>query len=64
LAFQTKPEYFDFWAISRGQLINAGLLSEHIEVAERCTVCESRHFFSYRGEGTTGRMAAVLSWKG
>jgi YfiH family protein len=61
-AFSRKPEHFDFWAISQWQLLNAGLLAEHIEVARRCTVCEPDQFFSYRAERVTGRMAAVLAW--
>lgn len=61
--FQSSPRYFDFWAITRWQLIGAGLRPEHIEAAERCTVCETGDFFSYRGERTTGRMAAVIGWK-
>jgi YfiH family protein len=61
--FQTKPQYFDFWAISRRQLMEAGLRPERIEIANRCTVCESGDFFSYRGEKTTGRNAAVLAWR-
>lgn len=60
--FQVKPEYFDFWAISRWQLTRAGVLPENIEVAGRCTRCESRHFYSYRREGVTGRQAAVVGW--
>lgn len=63
LPFQTRPCYFDFWAITRHQLLGAGVLPEHIEVAGRCTKCETHDFFSYRGEGTTGRMAAVIGWK-
>ena len=62
-SFQTKPQYFDFWAITRWQLLRAGLRPAHIEVANRCTVCESGDFFSYRGEKTTGRNAAVLAWR-
>jgi hypothetical protein len=61
--FQTKAQYFDFWAITRWQLIRAGLQPENIEIANRCTVCESENFFSYRGEKTTGRNAAVLAWE-
>ena len=62
-AFQTKSLYFDFWAITRWQLIKSGLLPEHIELANHCTVCESGDFFSYRGEKETGRNAAVLAWR-
>jgi YfiH family protein len=61
-SFQMKPRYFNFWAISRRQLLDAGLHSEHIEVTGRCTVCETLDFFSYRGESVTGRMAAVVGW--
>lgn len=61
--YQVQPTYFDFWSISRWQLIQAGLLPENIEFANRCTVCESNDFFSYRAEGITGRNAAVLAWK-
>ncbi|NLJ29079.1 peptidoglycan editing factor PgeF [Desulforhabdus amnigena] len=61
--YQVKADYFDFWAISRDQLIQAGLRDENIEAAGRCTVCETNHFFSYRGERTTGRLAAVVGWK-
>jgi len=60
--FQNKPTYFDFWAITRRQLQKAGLREASIEAAERCTVCESQRFFSYRAQGTTGRMAAVIAW--
>jgi YfiH family protein len=61
--YQSKQLYFDFWSISRRQLLDAGLKSESIEVAGRCTVCESDLFFSYRGQGRTGRMAAVIALK-
>lgn len=60
--FQTRSEYFDFWGITRWQLQKAGLRQENIEAAEHCTVCESERYFSYRAQGTTGRMAAVLAW--
>ena len=60
--FQPTPRYFDLWAISRRQLLEAGLLPENIEFAGRCTVCEREHFFSYRAETITGRMAAVIGW--
>lgn len=60
--YQVRPEHFDFWEITRHQLTTAGVLSENIEIAGRCTVCETENFFSYRGERTTGRMAAVIGW--
>lgn len=63
LPFQVKPFHFDFWAITRHQLQSVGIRPENIEIAQRCTVCEPRDFFSYRGERTTGRMAAVIGWR-
>lgn len=58
-AYQTQPNHFDFWAISRDQLRNAGVRVEQIEIAGRCTVC-NENYFSYRREGVTGRFASVI----
>jgi len=58
-AFQVRPDYFDFWAVSRAQLLAAGLQSANIEVAEICTVCNP-DYFSYRREGITGRFASII----
>jgi len=64
IPFQVKPLYFDFWTITQRQLTEAGIEPEHIEIAGRCTVCETGDFFSYRGEKpSTGRMAAVVGLK-
>ena len=62
-AFQVRPEHFDFWAITREQLTAAGICNENIEFAQKCTVCGTQDFFSYRAERTTGRMASVIGWK-
>ena len=51
---------FDFWALSTDQLCRAGLKPDHIELSGWCTRCRSDLFFSYRKEGMTGRMAAVI----
>mgnify|MGYP001423328177 CR=1 FL=1 len=58
-AYQTQPNYFDFWAISRDQLRDAGVRLEQIEIARRCTVCDE-NFFSYRRDKVTGRFASVI----
>jgi len=63
LDFQVRPNHFDFWAITRRQLMDAGMKLENIEIAGRCTVCEKDNFFSYRGFGETGRLASVIGWK-
>ncbi|MFH1021100.1 MAG: peptidoglycan editing factor PgeF [Pseudomonadota bacterium] len=57
--YQTQPNYFDFWAISRDQLRDSGVRIEQIEIAGRCTVCDG-DYFSYRREGVTGRFASVI----
>lgn len=55
LPYQVRPLFFDLWQISRSQLIQAGVLSNQIEIAQVCTVCHHRDYYSYRREHTTGR---------
>lgn len=53
--------HVDLWAITRSQLIAAGLDDGAITVAGICTVCRRDTFFSHRGDGgRTGRFAAAL----
>lgn len=52
--------HFDFWRLSRDQLRKAGVPDRQIETAGLCTRCRTDRFFSYRGEKTTGRFAAVI----
>ncbi|HIP40862.1 MAG TPA: peptidoglycan editing factor PgeF [Desulfocapsa sulfexigens] len=64
LAFQIKENYFDFWQISKMQLIEAGLDERKIQITGICTSCSPDHF-SYRracrnGDGKTGRCATVI----
>lgn len=61
--FRVGSVHFDFWAVTRSQLTAAGLREESIEFAAKCTVCGKSDFFSYRGEGQTGRMASIIGWK-
>ena len=63
-AFQVRPHHFDFWAISRRQLLDAGVLAHHIDTAGLCTRCNPQ-FFSYRraralADGVTGRNGSVI----
>ncbi|MGN8832608.1 peptidoglycan editing factor PgeF [Selenomonas montiformis] len=56
--------YVNLWEANRLQLIEAGLVPSHIEVAGTCTSCKHSWFFSYRADGgTTGRLAAVIALK-
>ncbi len=57
--FQPKPNYFDFWAISKEQLMDTGVLEDNIDVSGICTKC-SDQFFSYRRHKTTGRFCSVI----
>jgi YfiH family protein len=61
--FMVRKNYFDLWALSRWQLAEAGLRKENIEVAGICTRCRTDLFYSYRGEGVTGRFATVMMLK-
>lgn len=64
---QVRENYFDFWAISREQLLLEGVPEEQIETVGICTVC-NHDFFSYRRvskaqgkPGITGRCASVIA---
>ncbi len=58
-SYQVRPEYFDFWSISRDQLCESGLMESRIAIACICTAC-SGEYFSYRREKITGRSASVI----
>ncbi len=45
------------WFILR----NCGLKEANIALSSLCTACEAEDFFSYRRDGATGRMAAILT---
>jgi YfiH family protein len=61
--FRVTENHFDLWAISRHQLVEAGLQQENIEIAGICTRCRTDLFYSYRGEGRTGRFGTVAMLK-
>lgn len=61
--FQIKPTYFDLWAISRMQLVEAGVLSHHIEIAQICTFEQQMDYYSYRRDKITGRHGTIASLK-
>jgi YfiH family protein len=58
--YKNQTDHFDFWSVSRDQLCQAGVLAENIEFSNVCTRCDTENFFSFRGEKTTGRFAAVI----
>jgi polyphenol oxidase len=62
--YQVRPNYFDFWAISRRQLEESGVQPDHIDVTGLCTRC-NHQFFSYRRAsalqgGITGRNGSII----
>jgi YfiH family protein len=58
--YNVGSSHFDFWAMSCDQLCDAGLLPENVSLSRICTRCNTHLFFSYRGEGRTGRFASVI----
>ena len=63
-SFQTKPNYFDFWEISKKQLNGCGISEKNIEISCLCTVCNKNDYFSYRADKKTGRNVTIAALKG
>jgi hypothetical protein len=59
-SYKNRKDCFDFWAISKDQLTEAGIPSNHIVSSNLCTRCRTDLFFSYRKERLTGRFATVI----
>jgi polyphenol oxidase len=58
--FRVGMNHFDFWRISRHQLVAAGLPDVHVHHAAICTRCNPHLFYSYRAARKTGRFAALI----
>lgn len=62
--FLPQPDdtiHLDMWTALRWELQGAGILPEHLEVAEICTACHTDEFYSHRAEqGKTGRFASMI----
>ncbi len=54
--------FADIWMLARQRLQAAGVCRIH--GGGRCTYAEKEHFFSYRRDGTTGRMASLIWLEG
>lgn len=57
--FDPKSNCVDLWALTRHQLVHAGVLDKHIYSLDLCTA-SSPQFFSYRRHKVTGRQAALI----
>jgi YfiH family protein len=51
----------DIYALAHQRLKQSGI--RHIYGGGQCTVCDSEHFYSYRKDGVTGRMASLIYLK-
>jgi len=65
LPFRHGDSHFDFWQITRHQLLQCGVDDASIHCVQVCTAC-SPEFFSYRracrnGSGMTGRNASIIA---
>ena len=58
--YKDDADLFDFWTISQDQLCGAGVRTENVHISRICTRCNTYRFFSYRGEGRTGRFATLI----
>ncbi len=58
--FRVGAHHFDFWRISRHQLVSAGLSDGNVHASGICTRCNPHLFFSYRAAPETGRFATLI----
>ena len=57
--FLDKYKCCNLWELSKWQLMQSGILEEHIEIAETCTYDNPMHFYSYRRDKTIMRNVTI-----
>jgi hypothetical protein len=57
--FKEGECHFNLWSIARAELLAAGVLPCHIEIAERCTYSDPDAYFSYRRDKSLERNGTV-----
>lgn len=63
LDFRFNENYFDLWAISEWQLLQAGILSHHMQISKLSTWSNSTDYFSFRRSKITGNHGSVAVLK-
>jgi hypothetical protein len=58
--YRGKSMYFDLWAAAISELQRAGLKSENIDLAWRCTMADGR-FYSHRRQGAQAGRSALMA---
>ncbi len=58
--YRVDDTHFDFWRLTRDQLMAEGVPEAHIQDSGMCTRCRNDLFFSYRRQKVTGRFAAAI----
>lgn len=61
--YKNNDHHFNFWRISRDQLLEVGVSEENIELSDICTKCNAHLFYSYRKSKDTGRFTSVIGLK-
>ncbi len=61
--YGNQSDHFDFWTLSRDQLVAAGVFAGQIYQSRICTRCNTDLFYSYRARHDTGRFAAVIGFE-
>ena len=62
-SYQKEPFHFDLWQIAKDELKEAGLKEDNIELANECTYCNEKDYYSFRRDKDTGRNASVICLK-
>ncbi|NGX33816.1 MAG: Laccase domain protein YfiH [Candidatus Anoxychlamydiales bacterium] len=62
-SYKKDDYHFDLWQIAQDQLKQAGLDDKNIELANECTYCNEKDYFSFRKDNKTGRNATVICLK-
>ena len=56
-----EKDHIDLKKAVRELLLRAGVADQRIDVCEKCTYREAEEFYSYRRDGSLGRMVAVIA---